>query len=471
MSTWLTACYAGSILLLLTLASGVLYWGLVHSMRQQDDDFLAHKMQVLTALLEQRPSNLAGINQEVFEEAELSSTSPSPFFLRILDRDERLVAETPNMATVLPPGAFLDGACVAGARSTLSVSGGPVHFLCAATSVPRDSRLPQWHIQAAMNVSSQANLLARYRRDIALVLAGGLLVAIVTGAWITRRGLEPIAEITRAAERIDAQLLEERIDPGPWPRELAALASAFDRMLARLQESFERLSQFSADLAHELRTPINNLLGEAQVALSRPRGSPEYVRVLQSALEEYGRLGRMIDSMLFLAQADRNRAAVDFAPLDAGAELRAVADFYQAVADEEGKTLDCEGDVRLHADPLLVRRAISNLLSNALKYSPCGAHVSLRAAASSDGRPTLSVTDCGIGIASEHLSKLGDRFYRIDPSRTGSPGGAGLGLAIVKSIMALHGGALLIESEPGRGTTATLLFPAPAASPRERKLA
>ncbi len=471
MSTWLTVCYAGSILLLLTLASGVLYWGLAHSMRQQNDDFLAHKMQVLTALLEQRPPNLAGINQEVFEEAELSSNSPSPFFLRVLDRDARLVAETPNMATMLPLSAFSDGACVAGARSALSVWRGSGHFLCAATDVPAGHATPQWRIQAAMNVSSQANLLAGYRRDIAFVLAGGVLVAIVTGAWITRRGLEPIAEITRAAERVDAQLLEQRIDPGPWPRELAVLAGAFDRMLARLQESFERLSQFSADLAHELRTPINNLVGEAQVALSRPRGTSEYVRVLHSALEEYGRLARMIDSMLFLAQADRNRAAVEFAPLDAGAELRAVADFYQAVADEEGKTLDCDGDVRLHADPILLRRAISNLLSNALKYSPSGAHVSLRAAVSAEGRPTLSVTDCGIGIASEHLPKLGDRFYRIDPSRTGSPGGAGLGLAIVKSIMALHGGTLVIESRPGRGTTATLLFPPPAASPPQRKLA
>ena len=147
MSAWLTACYAGSILLLLTLASGVLYWGLVHSMRQQDDDFLAHKMQVLTALLEQRPPNLAGINQEVFEEAELSSTSPSPFFLRILGRDGRLVAETPNMATVLPLSAFSGSGCAAGARSAVSGSGGPLHFLCAAKNVAAgDSRRGRWRI-------------------------------------------------------------------------------------------------------------------------------------------------------------------------------------------------------------------------------------------------------------------------------------------------------------------------------------
>lgn len=472
MSRWLTVCYAASFLLLLALASGVMYWGLVHSMRQQGDDFLAHKMQVLTELLKQRPLNLAGINQEVFEEAELSSTSPSPFFLRVLDRDDRLIAETPGMKTILPLTAFTPGGCASGAQSGLSLAAGPLRFLCAATTVPAGEVRPQWRIQAALNVSAQARLLAGYRRDIGLVLAGGVLAAFVIGAWITRRGLEPIADITRAAERIDAQLLRERIEPGPWPRELVALAGAFDRMLDRLQDSFERLSQFSADLAHELRTPINNLMGEAQVALSHPRGATEYVRILHSALEEYGRLARMIDSMLFLAQAERNLTALEFVPLDAGAELRAVADFYQPVADEEGKTLLCEGDIRMRADPLLLRRAISNLLSNALKYTPSGGHITLRAGASADGGATLSVTDRGAGIASEHLPKLGDRFYRVDPARAGSPGGAGLGLAIVKSIMLLHGGRLIVESEPGHGTTASLVFPALAdSSPLQRKLA
>lgn len=472
MSTWLTACYTASILALLVLASGVLYWGLVHNMRQQADDFLAHKVQVLTSLLKQRPANLAGVNQEVFEEAELSSTSPSPFFLRVLDRDGRLIAETPGMNAILAPTAFSQSGCTSG-HGGLSLWGGPPHFLCAATTVPAGgSRQPQWRIQAALNVSAQVKLLAGYRRDIGLVLVGGVLVALLAGAWITRRGLEPIADITRAAERIDAQLLKERVEPGPWPRELAALASAFDRMLDRLQDSFERLSQFSADLAHELRTPINNLMGEAQVALSHPRGTAEYMRVLHSALEEYGRLARMIDSMLFLAQAERNLTALEIAPLQAGAVLRAVADFYQPVADEEGKTLTCEGDILVRADALLLRRAISNLLSNALKYTPTGGRIILRAAASPDGRPTLSVTDSGGGISREHLPRLGDRFYRVDPARAGSPGGAGLGLAIVKSIMALHGGSLLVQSEPGIGTTASLLFPAFAdAPPPQRKLA
>ncbi|MGH8217851.1 MAG: heavy metal sensor histidine kinase [Steroidobacteraceae bacterium] len=465
MATWLTASYAVSILLLLGAASGVLYWGLLRNMLEQDQDFLAHKMEVLTTLLQQKPINLSGINQEVFEEAELSSTSPSPFFLRVLDRDGRVVTETPGMHTILPQSAFSKQR-LGSERNALSGSADNLHLVRASSAVPQGpSSQSGWHIQAALNVNSQVSLLAKYRRDIGVVLASGLLAALATGAWITRRGLKPIAQIARAAENISAQQLQERIEPGPWPRELVSLASAFDRMLGRLQESFERLSQFSADLAHELRTPVNNLVGEAQVALSRPRNESEYVRVLHSALEEYGRLSRIIDSMLFLAQADRSHSAAELVELDAGAELRAVADFYQAVADEEGKTIVCEGNTRLLADPLLLRRAVSNLLSNALKYTSGGGRITLRAEASVDGRVTVSVADTGAGVSAEHLPKLGDRFYRVDPSRNSGPGGAGLGLAIVKSIMQLHGGRFLIESTPGRGTVASLVFGADSPQP------
>jgi two-component system heavy metal sensor histidine kinase CusS len=419
-------------------------------------------------LVEGQRLDRAGVEQEVFEEAEISSSSPSPFFLRVLDRRNRVIVETPGMGTMLPPPAFREPSA-RGEAAILSASGGRLHLLRASTVVPAGSPQGGWHIQAALNVSAEVSLLARYRRDIGFTLAAGLLAAVVIGAGITRRGLKPIAQITRATEHMDVQKLQERIGTHPWPKELTALSAAFDRMLDRLQDSFERLSQFSADLAHELRTPINNLMGEAQVTLSRPRNATEYLRVLHSALEEYGRLARMIDSMLFLAQAERSRVTLESAQLEVSAELRAVADFYQAVADEGDVTLSCEGRADLVADPLLLRRAVSNLLSNALKYTPAGGTVILRAQAAQDGRAIVSIIDSGVGIAPEHLPKLADRFYRVDPSRTGIPGGAGLGLAIVKSIMDLHGGMLAMNSSPGTGTMASLIFP-PAAL-RERRSA
>jgi two-component system heavy metal sensor histidine kinase CusS len=456
MTTSLTLYYTISVFCLLTAASGFLYFGLERNIDQENWDYLRQKILVLTQILATQPFNRSGVEQEVHEEAELSSRSRSPFFLRIVDLKDQSVVETPGMASLLPVSIFPMAA--AGEPRQRSWHSSNANFLLGSATVsaspPASSR---WHIQAALNVGSEQGLLVRYRRDIAMVLICGVLMASAAGAVVTRRGLRPLTDITRATERIGAHQLQERMMVGRWPKELVSLAAAFDRMLDRLQESFARLSQFSADLAHELRTPINNLMGETQVALSRPRAPAEYSRLLQSALEEQGRLARMIDSMLFLAQADQARSALAPIPLDGRTQLQAVSDFYQALAEEQGVELLCKGENRLAADPMLLRRALSNLLSNALKYTPRGGRVTLLAAEESDAVPTLSVIDSGIGIAAGHLPKLGDRFYRVDPSRAG-PAGAGLGLAIVRSIMGLHGGKLLIQSTLGGGTTASLVF-------------
>ena len=460
MSTWLTLYYTIFVFVLLTAASAFLTSGLERRMDQESREYLLQKVQILGQILQDQQLSGPDIKQEVWEEAEISGRLQSSFFLRVLDAKEQLVAETPGMASNLPISAFPT------AHSTEPQlrhwhSASRLDFLLASAAMPPASgAASRLYIQAALNVSSGQSLLRTYRRDIAIVLVCGLLIASAVGAIITRRGLRPIADITRATEHIGVQNLQDRIRARPWPMELVSLATAFDRMLDRLQEAFERRSQFSADVAHEFRTPINNLMGEAQVALSRERTTAEYTRVLQSALEEYTRLARMIDSMLFLAQAEQGPAVLASVSLEASGELQAVCDFYHDLAEEQGVELACEGQARIPADPLLLRRALSNLLSNALKYTPRGGLVTLRAAAGPGPTRTLSVIDSGIGIAPEHLAKLGDRFYRVDPSRTASPGGAGLGLAIVRSIMTLHGGSLLINSAVGQGTTASLIFSA-----------
>ncbi|MGH8230058.1 MAG: heavy metal sensor histidine kinase, partial [Steroidobacteraceae bacterium] len=399
-----------------------------------------------------------------------SSDTFSRFQLRIVDGTGRVLVETPGMATILPIEAFPRSDAASDpvrarhshGRRSFVLESVTLRMPAAHGASPRSA----WQVEVALDVSAEHKVLSAYLRHTAGVLAAAVLLAALIGALIARRGLRPISDITRATERIGIEQLHERIGEAPWPRELTALAGAFDHMLERLQEAFEKLSQFSADLAHELRTPINNLMGEAQVALSHERTPREYIEVLQSALEEQSRLARMIDSMLFLAYADGARAAPALAALDARAEIEAVADFYQALAEEQGVELGCEGDGRLQADPQLLRRALSNLVSNALKYTPRGGRVTLRAGTGPRGEPALAVSDNGIGVAPEHLPRLGDRLYRADPARTGTQGGSGLGLSIVKSIMALHGGKLEIESTLGSGTRATLRFSQMPLSPR-----
>jgi two-component system heavy metal sensor histidine kinase CusS len=443
--------------MLLAVAAATLYWALERTLLQESEAFLTHKLQVLALIVQRRPLDTDGLEQEVRDEAQISAHSQSPYQLRVLDQHDRLIAETPGMGSGLPVTLFPE-AVGAGTDEREWHKSAQI-FLLEAASVPlRDGR---WTLHAAQDITAQERLLARYRRDLILLLAAGVVLAAALSTWITRRGLRPIAAITATMQRIGAQRLGDRLQRGAWPRELNALATEFDCMLERLQESFERLSQFSADLAHELRTPINTLMGETQVTLTQERTVDEYKRVLHSALEEHARLARMIDSMLFLAQADQSRLRVTPRVLDAKAELQSIAEFYQALADEQGVELRCEGEGQVKADAMLLRRALSNLVSNALKFTPSGGSVMLRIAAESDCHLSLSVSDSGVGVPAEHLSKLGERFFRADPSRTESTGGAGLGLAIVRSIMALHGGKLLLRSQLDAGTTAVLIFPIP----------
>src|SRR5262249_21273720 len=241
-----------------------------------------------------------------------------------------------------------------------------------------------------------------------------------------------------------------------WPRELQPLAIAFDQMLNRLDDSFTRLSQFSADLAHELRTPIANMLGEAQVALTRDRNAAEYREIIESTVAECERLSRIVDNLLFVARVDAAREPIARKQFDARAAVEKIAEFYQTAADDHHVAITCSGNGQIYADPDLFERALGNLLENALRFTP--EHGSIHIALSKHNNAfEVAVNDTGSGIAPEHLPRVFDRFYRAESSR-GSDG-AGLGLALVKSIVDLHGGSATIKSELGRGTTVKLTFP------------
>ena len=235
-------------------------------------------------------------------------------------------------------------------------------------------------------------------------------------------------------------------------------------MLDRLGESFSRLTQFSSDLSHELRTPINNLMGEAQVALSRARTADQYREVLESSLEELDRLSRMTENMLFLARTDQPAAGIIRDWIDARREVEKLAEFYEIMADESGLHIRCTGNARVFADLSLMRRAISNLISNALRHTPRGGDVEVALKDETDGSATIAISNAGPGIPAQHLKRIFDRFYQVDTSRERSRDGVGLGLAIVNSIMRLHGGTVSVSSEPGAHTTFILRFPVPTHS-------
>ncbi len=309
-------------------------------------------------------------------------------------------------------------------------------------------------------------LLARYRRGLIETLLVSVIAAAALGIWAARLVLKRARRIAATAGRISAHALNERLPLEDTPEEFMEATVAFNRMLDRLAESFRRLSEFSSDLAHDLRTPINNLLGEAQVALSRPRDAADYRAVLESAVEEYERLSRMIENMLFLARADNAQARVAPQWIDLREALGKILSYYELLAEERNIRLELEvrsekgGKARAWADELMLNRALGNLLSNALRHGPRDCRVSVKALARADGSADIEVANPGAGIAREHLPRIFDRFYRPCSSREGSAAGSGLGLAIVKSIAELHGGRVGVRSEPGLETAFTLSFPA-----------
>jgi len=262
--------------------------------------------------------------------------------------------------------------------------------------------------------------------------------------------------MTRSLERTGPTHLNERVAQTGWPRELQPLAVAFDDMLARLEVSFTRLSQFSADLAHELRTPIANILGEAQVALTRDRTPDEYREVIESTIAECERLSGIVDNLLFVARADAAREPIQRKQFDGRAAMEKIATFYRTIADDRHVAINCAGEGEIYGDPVLFSRAVSNLVDNGLRFTPDGGAIQISIAARAT-HSEVAVNDSGCGIPSEHLPRVFDRFYRVDSSR--SSAGAGLGLALVKSIVDLHGGSARIESEVDRGTTVTVTFP------------
>jgi two-component system heavy metal sensor histidine kinase CusS len=448
----LTVLYIASTGTLLLLAGGYLYWALSANLQERDRKLLSSKLQVVGSMLAQKPFNPDALQSEVEHEA---AESTMRYFLRVLDPTGRVQFETPGMNSNLPPARFPQPRDVGDSNSAVFVRA--PGFLLAIEQPPEAGG----HlIQAALDTEADVELLSDYRLKLLGVVGLGLAFAAVTGGCAAWAGLRPVSRMAGVARRVSGSHMKERIGVANWPAELIDLAQAMNAMLDRLEDSFSRLNQFSGDLAHELRTPISNLRGEAEVALKRCRSIEEYQEVLGSSLEECDRLARMIDGLLFVARADDPRSAIRKALFDVMPEMEAVREFYDALAVEQGITVRCDGGMVIHGDAMLFRRAVGNLLANALRHTPRGGEVVVRARATEAGEPEIEVRDSGTGIPEEHLPNLFDRFYRVDSARSGSRGGTGLGLAIVRSIMRLHGGSADIKSTVGKGTTVTLRFPA-----------
>jgi two-component system, OmpR family, heavy metal sensor histidine kinase CusS len=456
----LTAGYALAGLFLVFLATATLYLVLRTELEKSTDLFLADKLHVVQTLLGERPDDWDGLREEI--ELESAARRYERFYIRLLDEHATPLLTTPGMAEQLDL-LLLTSQIKGHSDYPFSMKGtqGQSFWVTSAAAPVGSPPTKTYTIQIAIDVSQEEDLLARYRLWFWGILAGTFAIFPFVGYQIARHVVGPMEEMAATARRISSTNLRERILTEGYPLELASLAVTFNRMLGRLEESFERISQFSADIAHDLRTPVNNIRGEAEVALARARTVDEYRNVLESCLEEAIRLSDLIDDLLFLARTESPLTHLHREPVDLAELLGGVRDYYEASAADGGISLTTSfgtEPVIAELDRTLVQRAVGNVVSNAVAHTPPGGSVVLAAQA---GVSTIriEVTDTGVGIPPEALPRVFDRFFRVDRSRSQASGGTGLGLAIVQGIMLLHGGKAEISSQPGQGTRVTLRIP------------
>lgn len=459
--TFRLACiYTLSALCILVITTLTLYWFFTTRLEKENHKFLANNVLVLQkALLNTSTKSDHFLQEEIILEPAIYH-----YYVRVLDETGNILHETPEMSNHVPVSAFSqlspkEAELFSTTYWKLERKHHKTKHYLLMSALAND---PQYHdrfIQIAKDISAERDIINDYRRGLLFVLLFGVIFSAIIGVLVTRKGLKPLRDITQSTQRISISRLKERLNPSSWPSELSTLATAFNAMLDRIENGFTRISYFSGDLAHELRTPITNLMGEAEIILSRPRTNDEYREVLESSLEELERLSHMIDNLLFLARAENPQSVLAYSTLEAKAVMKNICDFYEAIAEEKNVKIYHQGNIFVKADPLMLSRALSNLVSNALKHTPSGGLITLTSWLDDNQSCHFSISDNGEGIPREHLPHLFDRFYRVDSARSQRTGGTGLGLSIVRFIMDLHRGQVLINSHPSKGTTVTLIFP------------
>ena len=454
----LSATFAAVTVLLLAGIGSVLYAALERQLRDRDTTDLAGKTELVRHLIgRMRSAAEIAANPEPFRQFLIGHERLHFILLDAAGRE--LYSSTRLHAASMPVDQSAAPEARPGpARAWRGPDGRPYRVLAAQALLADPAAAPLVAVLAS-DTAADERLLEVFLESLLGTLILGAILAAAGGFLAVRRVLTPLHSIARTAGHITARQLDSRLEPGRAPVELRELVDAFNTMLSRLEDAFGRLSAFSADLAHEFRTPLSNLIGHAQVALTRARGAEEYRAVLESNLEECERLSRLVRDMLFLAEADHAQTTLAVETFDLRRVVDKVVDSYEPLAEERGVRIVVEGTAEVAADRPLVERAIANLLSNALKHTPEACTVRLRVHRGGDGSACLDVENPGPGIPAEHLPRIFDRFYRLETGRERKGPSTGLGLSIVKSIAELHGGSVEVQSGSGQTTRFTLRLP------------
>lgn len=404
------------------------------------------------------PENVDGIWTEIYEHILLT---PRNFMIQVMDSTGTIVYRSENLGE---DSLKLSLAFVTQARDSVA------QFTTIQQMVPE--RDEQQSIRVAIARSRSAYIVAGYPSgelqslleeffSTLIVLGPAVFLLSTIGGWfLAKASLHPVDEITRTAQDITASNLSRRIPVPKTNDEIGRLSETLNDMISRLESSFERIRQFTADASHELRTPLTILTGEMELALRTRKSPQEYQDILSSALQEVLRLSHVVESLLLLSRSDMGQVSMHKEPTNLTETLADLADAATILGTQKDIyiTFRHTEDLFIEADRAKLYQMFLNLVDNAVKYTPEGGMISI-AVHRDGGFAEVRVRDTGIGISLEHRAKIFDRFYRVDKARSREVGGAGLGLSIVQWIVQIHGGTINVESEPGQGSTFIVCLP------------
>jgi heavy metal sensor kinase len=321
---------------------------------------------------------------------------------------------------------------------------------------------------------SEGPIWARFEEFLAaslLALPLVLTLSGVAGYVLARRALAPLEEMARRAEHITSENLNARLPVGYADDELGHLAGAFNKLLARLEGSFEQLRRFTADASHELRTPLTAIRSVGEVALQTSATPDDYRDAIGSMLEEVNRLTELVDSLLTISRADAGRIQLHPAPIGVAGLVQEAAALFEVLIEDKNQRIMISGDhsARVNADPIFLRQALVNIIHNAVKFSPSGGIIGIAIQRDNPAQVRIEIADNGPGISPEHAEHVFDRFYRVDESRSRDAGGAGLGLSIAQWAVRVQGGRIQVKTAPGEGCVFQIFLPA-APSPTDHRI-
>lgn len=451
----LTLLLGAIALVVSSLAGATLFWALKREVERQEITEVSGKLELIDHLIDMQNS-ASGLHDlaATFDEMRAGQ---GQLGIWIVDAQGHAVYGGPPPETL---GTAEDGRQVV----LQAADGGRMRGLRVAMN---DRILPGAELTVAVSTRTSSQFLYAYGTALVLICALWVGATVMLAAWAVRRSMAPTRRLSEQAARIQPDNLARRLPLEDTDRELHELVRSFNRTLERLQTAYQQMEGFNADVAHELRTPLATLINGAQVMLSSPRDAAELRDALESNLEELEDLKTLVNDMLFLARADRGERAADLAPVSLAAEARRVAEYYEATLEAQGVLLRCEGDATVAANPGLVRRALANLISNAIKATPAGREIVLTCSASEAGG-RVDVRNPGAPIPAADLPRIFDRFFRSGQTRAPRSEGHGLGLAIVRAIARMHGGDVHATSD-ATGTVVGITLRGPALPPNITK--